>query len=443
MALINRLAAAIAQLFGAFTGGTYLRAKEVSSQFADTMERGGGAAKEWKNQLLAFDEINRLNEPSQGGGGGGSSGIDPSEMFEVAEVAAWAKDIAAKLREVFEDIKGIFEGLWEFISGVFTGDWEKAFAGLGKVVSNFGSLCNDIITNIVVPIWDGAAQQIIEIVDGLLQQIESDTGIDLTKVRNFILYWLNYIRFSVEGFAMKIGWIIEDLGQIAQAVVNGDWKDAWDLAQKLVRDAEFDVSSEASLMARNVTDAMISGEDESKNFGEEFKNQMEESRNQLQKTGIQANKFKGDFDSAINPAGQNWNSFSDTIVGGALRQMGFLGQVLDLVLQLTGAYNNLGGTTVNANGFSHSSGKFSTGGFPNEGELFVAREAGPELVGTINGNTAVANNDQIVAAVSEGVYNAVSSAMGSGNDRPVQVRVYLDSREIRTGQNRLVRAMGV
>ncbi|MBO7172319.1 MAG: hypothetical protein J6V52_05140 [Bacteroidaceae bacterium] len=43
------------------------------------------------------------------------------------------------------------------------------------------------------------------------------------------------------------------------------------------------------------------------------------------------------------------------------------------------------------------------GGFVNSGQLFVAREAGPELVGTIGGRTAVANNDQIIAGVASGV----------------------------------------
>lgn len=54
---------------------------------------------------------------------------------------------------------------------------------------------------------------------------------------------------------------------------------------------------------------------------------------------------------------------------------------------------------------------FAEGGFPETGELFVAREAGPELVGRINGKTAVANNDQIVTGISAGVFNAVRSAM--------------------------------
>ena len=49
------------------------------------------------------------------------------------------------------------------------------------------------------------------------------------------------------------------------------------------------------------------------------------------------------------------------------------------------------------------------------GQLFIAREAGPELVGTIAGHTSVMNNDQIVASVSDGVARAVRSVMASGN----------------------------
>lgn len=50
--------------------------------------------------------------------------------------------------------------------------------------------------------------------------------------------------------------------------------------------------------------------------------------------------------------------------------------------------------------------QYAAGGFPDAGQMFVAREAGPELVGTIGGRTAVANNDQIVASVSQGVADA-------------------------------------
>lgn len=56
--------------------------------------------------------------------------------------------------------------------------------------------------------------------------------------------------------------------------------------------------------------------------------------------------------------------------------------------------------------------KYASGGIPNMGQLFYAREKGPELVGTLKGRgTAVVNNDQIVASVSQGVSDAVYNVM--------------------------------
>ena len=76
---------------------------------------------------------------------------------------------------------------------------------------------------------------------------------------------------------------------------------------------------------------------------------------------------------------------------------------------------------------------YATGGYPTSGEVFIARENGlPEMVGSIGGRTAVANNDQIVQAVSLGVYNAVVDAMGktSGGSQPITVQI--DGREVFT-----------
>lgn len=75
---------------------------------------------------------------------------------------------------------------------------------------------------------------------------------------------------------------------------------------------------------------------------------------------------------------------------------------------------------------------YADGGFVGSGQMFIAREAGPEMVGSIGGRTAVANNDQIVQAVSLGVYNAVVDAMGktSGGSQPITVQI--DGREVFT-----------
>ena len=69
---------------------------------------------------------------------------------------------------------------------------------------------------------------------------------------------------------------------------------------------------------------------------------------------------------------------------------------------------------------------YASGGTPKSAEMFVARENGiPEMVGKIGSHTAVANNDQIVASVSDGVYRAVKAAMSGSGDRGTNVNIEL------------------
>lgn len=87
--------------------------------------------------------------------------------------------------------------------------------------------------------------------------------------------------------------------------------------------------------------------------------------------------------------------------------------------------------------------RYAGGGLPTQGQYFIAREAGPELVGTIGNHTAVMNNDQIVASVSDGVAKALAPAINQmtntllgmqGNSGSVafagEVPVYIDGREV-------------
>ena len=66
---------------------------------------------------------------------------------------------------------------------------------------------------------------------------------------------------------------------------------------------------------------------------------------------------------------------------------------------------------------------YASGGFPSVGEMFIAREAGPELVGSIGRKTAVANNDQIISGIEAGVYRAVTRANSGGNGGTQTIRI--------------------
>lgn len=72
--------------------------------------------------------------------------------------------------------------------------------------------------------------------------------------------------------------------------------------------------------------------------------------------------------------------------------------------------------------------EYAQGGFPVMEKAFIAREAGPELVGTLNGRNAVVNNNQIVQSVSRGVSKAFMAGWCKAG--PVDVEVYLDGKQL-------------
>ena len=85
----------------------------------------------------------------------------------------------------------------------------------------------------------------------------------------------------------------------------------------------------------------------------------------------------------------------------------------------------------------------ASGGFPDMGQMFIAREAGPELVGTIGNRNAVVNNEQIVESVSTGVYQAVLAALGgNSDDGDTNIIITLDGEKIYENQQKIARGRG-
>ena len=82
--------------------------------------------------------------------------------------------------------------------------------------------------------------------------------------------------------------------------------------------------------------------------------------------------------------------------------------------------------------FGFDIGFFARGGFPDSGQMFVAREAGPELVGRIGRRTAVANNDQIVQGIASAVRSAMSgvNSPGAGGTTRITVQNVLNGKAI-------------
>lgn len=389
-ALINiviRVADAMSQLFSAFTGNTYLKANRSAAQYADTMERGAGAAKEWKNQLLGFDEINRLNEPSGGGGGGGAASDLAGFDLEPAEIEQkWLK-LAQELKGVFDGIKEAASGMWDMVAGIFGNDWERVFKGASKVVSAMtGTVCSLLD---FVGIRAGSLIKFIqERGDGLIEYLEEKFGLDLRELKDGWDDFCRGIYFVIKNLVNDIKLELIGWKDFLTGVFTGDWDLAWQGLKEIASGA---IDAIKTMLDLFVIDTF------------------------------------GVFDWFAKSIDNLAQTFAFLFGGGAAYLFGHQ--------QSSPAKASVGGAII-----KHR----ASGGHPETGELFIAREAGPELVGTMNGQSTVANNADIVAGIRQGVFEAVSAAMSnnSGNSEAV-VRVYLDGREIRTSQQRTARAMGV
>ena len=89
--------------------------------------------------------------------------------------------------------------------------------------------------------------------------------------------------------------------------------------------------------------------------------------------------------------------------------------------------HNLGNLSFSTPSFSLN--WYAKGGLPDAGEMFVARERGPEMVGRIGNKNAVANNNQIVDAIRAGVFEAMVNALesfGGDKNQNTEVHVYLE-----------------
>lgn len=89
--------------------------------------------------------------------------------------------------------------------------------------------------------------------------------------------------------------------------------------------------------------------------------------------------------------------------------------------------HNVGGLSFSTPSFSLN--WYAKGGFPDAGEMFVARENGPEMVGRIGNKNAVANNNQIVDAIRAGVFEAMVNALesfSSDKNQNTDVHIYLE-----------------
>lgn len=316
-------------------------------------------------------------------------------------------DIEAAWQMIWDGVVDVVSGIWglvvqpisDFVNGIidwFVALWDELVGHsivpdtVNAIVDWFCSLPGKIFGP-VQEFVDGIIKKFKDMWDNIKQWYNTNVAPKFTKA-----YWQNVFDKVVSGVSSKLSELKGAISEKWQTVV--DWYNT-DVAPKLTLDYWSSKISEFLDVGREIVGNLWSG--------------LEEKWNELTKwwEKLELPKFK------INLPKFSLSGMFDAVTG----------KVPSVVVNWV-------------------SGWFADGGFPMPGQLFVAREAGPELVGTIGGRTAVANNDQIVAAVSQGVYSAVVAAMSSssGGDSNVQsINVYLDGKQIYNSVKKVEAERGV
>ena len=333
-------------------------------------------------------------------------------VIDLIVAAIMRGDIVGAWQKIRDGIVDVASGIWGMIS-------QPIIDLVNGVIQWFTDLWDELVGHSIVPDTVNAIVEwfcslpgkifgpIQEFVDGIIKKFK-DMWDDIKQWYNTNVapkftraYWQNVFDKVVSGISSKLSELKGAIAEKWQTVV--DWYNT-EVAPKL----------KLSYWTDKIADFLDVGREIVENIKEGLSEKWEELKEWW--SGLELPEFK------IKKPHLSWSSKEAS------------GWIAD-TLEALGLPTKLPKLEVDW---------YAQGGFPGQsGELFVAREAGPELVGRIGSRNAVANNDQIVAAVSQGVYSAVVAAMGSGGSSSQNINVYLDGKQIYNSVKKVEAERGV
>lgn len=233
MDVIARINTLIAQFFSALSGNnTYIKAKKVQEDYADSLEGTAAAADKAKGSLSSLDKLNVLTEQKDAGG------ISAGDMFEevpidnkmielvnrlknaFGKVAAKVKQFAIIFKDGFIDgigdvqsrlntIKNGFDSIKKSLKNIFTSPdvkssmdrFAKTFAyALGQIVGSVASIGLTIGANIIGGIAEYFAGNEDRIKNHLITMFDIGSDINL-----MVGEWFDAIAYIFESFASENG----------------------------------------------------------------------------------------------------------------------------------------------------------------------------------------------------------------------------------------------
>lgn len=372
-----------------------------------------------KRSLAGFDELNRLS---------GNSGTLASSVVSSADVEN-AESLADALGDVQEKTKNIDLGSLSFDID-FSNIWGELNKLLGKLKSgeignSIKSLFNNLSTTLK-PFFDGIDEMFGFNLDKWLKDLGNFIGDIVTDISNgdidkAIDDVFAFVKNSFINIAPSITTICSKIIGEVDKLLGTSFQKSFDKCAELCY--------QAGVMLNNVINDTVGKTERSQKYNTTYSEMLTYMRDWM---------VKNDSTSADNAYGEtvshfNINNdeelkkwFDEGNYGASLYEfakttaMRIKNDEVDPVLK-----RRLKGQSTWADISSLGILGYADGGFPDYGDLFIANERGPELVGTIGNRTAVANSSSIETAI----YNAVRSAMSDsagGQSADIHVTVDID-----------------
>ncbi len=372
-----------------------------------------------KRSLAGFDELNRLS---------GNSGTLASSVVSSTDVDN-AEGLADALSDVQEKTKNIDLGSLSFDID-FSNIWSELNKLLGKLKSgeignSIKSLFNNLGTTLK-PFFDGIDEMFGFNLDKWLKDLGNFIGDIVTDISNgdidkAIDDVFAFVKNSFINIAPSITTICSKIIGEVDKLLGTSFQKSFDKCAELCY--------QAGVMLSNVINDTAGKTERSQKYNTTYSEMLTYMRDWMVKNdSTSADDAYGETVSHFNVNNdeelKKW--FNEGNYGASLYEfakttaMQIKNDEVDPVLK-----RRLKGQATWADISSLGILGYADGGFPDYGDLFIANEAGPELVGTIGNRTAVANSSSIETAI----YNAVRSAMSDstgGQSTDIHVTVDID-----------------
>lgn len=217
--LLTSAVTAVAQLISALTGkNSFVKATKVQQDYAESLEKTGGAAEEAEGALASFDKLNVAQDTSSKGGGGSGGDLSPEEMFETVPVDNSITQALDRIKQKWLDLSNLFK--------------QGFSVGLGDT-SVFDSIKSSISS-----------------IKASLMEIATDSGV--TTAFNNMLNTLAYDAGRIAGSFASVGLTIADnlLGGFSKFLEQNKER----IKEYLI--SMFDITSEISTIRANFAVAM-------------------------------------------------------------------------------------------------------------------------------------------------------------------------------------------